>query len=413
MRMAFFVWEYYPRLVGGLGTYAVEITKKYKELGHEVTVFTINDGSLPTHEEIDGIEVYRPNIIRDGPVFPLLMREDLRSWGSNIELFEGIFSYNYISASIFINELVKEYKREFDILVYHDWLSSFAGLMIQKDLHIPTCFHLHSIEEQRILNGGSQTIKDVERCAASNAEKIITVSNSMKDFLVTANYPKDKINVVYNGCDPKKYDPKKVDEELVKKLKANYGIKDKDKVIFFIGRLTWVKGTQNLVKAMPSVLKEFPNTKLVIVGIGEEQGILNSLTESLGLKDKVIVRSTWLPDKEKLAHFGMADLCVFPSLSEPFGIVCLEGMSMGKPVIVGASGVNGFKEQIVPTGKDRCGTHVNGNSPEDIAWGIKETLRNPEAKRWGENGRERVLKKFTWDIAARKTLDVYESLLKQ
>jgi glycosyltransferase involved in cell wall biosynthesis len=413
MKIAFFVWEYQPRIVGGLGIYATELTKKYKELGHEVTVFTVNDGSLPAHEEIDGVEVNRPFTIKNDPTFPLLMREDLRSWGESIKLFEGIFSYNYISASIFVNQLVKESKKEFDVLAYHDWLSAFSGLIIQKELGIPTCFHVHSTEEQRSFWGGSQTIRDIEKLSANNAEKIITVSNSMKDFLLSLNYPKEKVNAVWNGIDANKYDPKKVDKNLVAKLKSEYKIKEQDRVLFFIGRLTGVKGVANLVKSMPSVLKDFPNTKLVIVGIGEEYGNVMSLSESLGLGDKMVIKSEWLPDKEKLAHFGLADVCVFPSLSEPFGIVGLEGMAMKKPVVVGASGINGLKEQIVPSGDDRSGVHVDGNKPEDIAWGIKEVLKNPdEAKKWGANGRMRVLEDFTLDATAKKTLRIYGELAK-
>jgi glycosyltransferase involved in cell wall biosynthesis len=96
---------------------------------------------------------------------------------------------------------------------------------------------------------------------------------------------------------------------------------------------------------------------------------------------------------------------------EPFGIVSLEAMSMGKPIIVGAQGVVGFREQVIPFGSDQNGVHVNGGSPADIAWGIKETLCDTDrAKRWGQNGRKRVLQYFTWREAAKQTLQAYETL---
>jgi glycogen(starch) synthase len=127
----------------------------------------------------------------------------------------------------------------------------------------------------------------------------------------------------------------------------------------------------------------------------------------------VILVNKWLKDEEKLAHFSLADVCVFPSINEPFGIVASEAMAMEKPVVVGASGVSGFKEQVIPTGEDRTGVHVDGNRPEDIAWGIKEVLKNSEeAKKWGKNGRKLVLQKFNFDLAATKTLSIYESLAK-
>jgi len=86
-------------------------------------------------------------------------------------------------------------------------------------------------------------------------------------------------------------------------------------------------------------------------------------------------------------------------------------MSMAKPIIVGAQGVVGFREQVISSGPDQNGVHVNGGNPTDIAWGIKETLSDPErAKKWGLNGRKRVLQYFTWREAAKQTLQIYETL---
>jgi glycosyltransferase involved in cell wall biosynthesis len=86
-------------------------------------------------------------------------------------------------------------------------------------------------------------------------------------------------------------------------------------------------------------------------------------------------------------------------------------MSMEKPIIVGAQGTVGFREQVIPTGSDQNGVHVNGGNPSDIAWGIKETLADPDrAKEWGINGRRRVLQYFTWREAAEQTLRIYEMI---
>jgi glycosyltransferase involved in cell wall biosynthesis len=105
-------------------------------------------------------------------------------------------------------------------------------------------------------------------------------------------------------------------------------------------------------------------------------------------------------------------VCIFPSTYEPFGIVSLEAMAMEKPVVVGARGVVGFKEQVISRGVDQTGVHINGEDPADIAWGINLTLSNPEkAKNWGENGRRRVLEYFTWRKVAEQTIKIYESLL--
>lgn len=159
------------------------------------------------------------------------------------------------------------------------------------------------------------------------------------------------------------------------------------------------------------LLADYPNTKLVILGKGEQQNDVTELANRLGVKDKVACKFEFVPEKERILHYAAADVCIFPSTYEPFGIVSLEAMSMSKPIIIGAQGVVGFKEQVVPYGPDQNGVHVKGGNPVDIAWGIKETLSDPErAKRWGENGRKRVLQYFTWREAAEQTLQIYEKL---
>jgi len=166
--------------------------------------------------------------------------------------------------------------------------------------------------------------------------------------------------------------------------------------------------------SLPFVLKDFPETKLIIVGIGEELENITRIANELKVDDRVFIRSEWLKEEEKIAHFALADVCVFPSLTEPFGIVCSEAMSMEKPVVVGAAGeVSGFKEQVIPFGEEKTGIHVNGSNPEDIAWGIKSVFENSrEAKKWGKNGRKRVKELFNWELVVKKTLKVYESSVK-
>jgi len=411
MRIAFFCWEFWPRLVGGLGTYAIEITKKFVEMGHEVTVFTLNDGSLPTKDYWNGIEIHRPMILDSSEIFPIFVREDLKRWGHHIKFFSDIFAFNYLSASKLVNQLIKKEQRKFDIISFHDWLAGFAGIMVKNNTSSPAVFHVHSIEEQRSLGGGSEVVKEIERESAKKADKIITVSYSMKEFLESLGYPKEKINVVYNGIDAEKYSLKNVNWKLVEKLRESYKIKD-EKVILFIGRLTWVKGVANLIRAMPEVLKSFPNVKLVILGKGESYTDLIQLKQSLGIGEKVEIRSEWVSEEERIAHYAMADVCVFPSISEPFGIVSLEAMSIERPVVVGARGVSGLREQVIPNGENRCGVHINGEDPNDIAWGIKVVLENfEEAKKWGKNGRKRVLENFTIEKTAKETLKIYESLI--
>lgn len=412
MRIGFFVWEYPPKLVGGLGTYAEYITHEFVELGHDVTVFTLNPGDLNTREIFKGVEVHRPLIADASNVFPMFVTEDLRKWGTNIRFFNDIFIYNVLSATKFINGLIRKGGYKFDIVCVHDWLSSIAGLIIKNETKIPVVFHVHSTEWGRSGGQGSEVVSHLESATAQAADRIITVSHAMKDDLTRHGWPQQKISVAWNGVDPARYNPENCKPEDVKKIREKYDIADDCKMLLFLGRLTWVKGVKNLIQAMPTVLTDYPQTKLVILGKGEEEKDIEETAARLGIKDKIIYRFEFVPEDERILHYAAADLCIFPSTYEPFGIVSLEAMAMEKPVVVGAHGVVGFREQVVSSGPDQNGIHINGEDPADIAWGIKETLKDPQrAKTWGENGRKRVLQYFTWEKTAEQTLEIYKTLI--
>lgn len=411
MRIGFFVWEYPPRLVGGLGTYAQYITREYVQLGHDVTVFTLNQGDLKTAEVIDGVDVQRPLIADASNIFPVFVVDDLKRWGTNIRFFNDIFIYNILSSSKFLNELVRKDGYQFDVVCVHDWLSCISGLITKNETKIPVVFHVHSTEWGRSGGHGSEVVTHLEEQTAQNADRIVTVSNAMQDDLTRHGWPQSKISVVWNGVDPALYDPNLCKSEDVDEFRQEAGIPPDWNMVLFLGRLTWVKSVKNLVQAMPIVLNEFPKTKLVILGKGEEQSDIIETADRLGIKDNIVYRFDFVPEDERKLYYVASDLCVFPSVYEPFGIVSLEAMSMAKPVVVGARGVVGFREQVISSGPDQNGVHVNGEDPADIAWGINEALRDPRrAKLWGQNGRKRVLNYFTWKKVAEQTLDVYSAL---
>jgi glycosyltransferase involved in cell wall biosynthesis len=183
-------------------------------------------------------------------------------------------------------------------------------------------------------------------------------------------------------------------------------------MLFFVGRLVQVKGADNLIQAMPAVLHEFPKTKLVILGVGDMETGLQKMIQDLGLQKKVLLRNEFVSEEERILHYAASDVVVLPSLYEPFGIVCTEAMSMGKPVVVGARGTNGMREQVIPSGEHQCGRHVNPYDPADIAWGIKQVLESREQQiQMGKNARKQVLEKFSWDIITQRTSEIYEEFL--
>jgi glycogen(starch) synthase len=414
MKMAFLVYEYPPKIVGGLGTYAAEITRKYVLLDHDVTVFTMNDdtGGLPTRELWRGVEIHRPLHIDVSDSLPDVIAEDVRKWGRGIHMFSKILVYNYLTASKMVNELVRSEGYLFDIVIAHDWLSAMGGIAIKRELGLPFAFHVHSTEKGRTMGNGSEVVSNVEFRAAQTADLIVTVSNAMKEELIGLGFPAEKIQVVYNGVDPQKYNKEEVSADKVRAVRQKYGLKDDDIMVLFLGRLVWVKGVDKLVAALPQVLQKIPNAKLVIVGLGDMREYLERMVQNLKLQDTVKFCFEFISEEERIAHYAACDVAAFPSVYEPFGIVALEAMSMAKPVVVGASGISGMREFVVPSGQDQCGFHVNPNDPSDIAWGVINAVQDPQRKlQLGQNGRKRVLQEFTWDVIAKKTVQVYSELL--
>ena len=414
MKIAHFSWEFPPAIWGGLGTFALEITQKQASKGNSVTVFALNDeNKLSASEKWNNVNVYRPKTLDLTSALRLFSNKDVCSWGSNFKFFADVMDYNINSASQLINTLVKKNGRSFDIIDAHDWLGIVGGMIVKKKLDVPLVFHVHSTEDGRSVGGGSSTIKNIEFEGGQFADCVITVSYAMSDELKKLGFPRDKIRVCWNGVDPNKYDPQSISSEERINFRRRYGVSDNENLLFFIGRLVTVKGVDNLIRAMPSILGDFPNTKLLILGIGDMENQLRSLIDELGLKEKVILRTEFVSEEERILHYAAADIVVLPSLYEPFGIVCTEAMSMAKPIVVGARGTNGMREQIVSSGDEQCGIHINPFDPDDIAWGVKQILESKDRSiLMAKKARERVIEQFSWDVVTDKTLEIYKEFIK-
>lgn len=410
MRVAFITWEYPPVIVGGLGTYSYYMTLWMSRLGHDVEVYA--PLPLGSHHQSVGVEKVEVNWV-DVPDLSAGLRhvvnDEVKGWGEGVRFFSNIVTFNAAVSSRMVSKVLGG---GFDVIAFNDWLCALSGISLSSLGKVSTVYHVHSTEWGRTMGRGSKTVSEIERHGAEYASIIITVSNAMKDDLQVHGWPGDKIRVVWNGVDPDVYDPSSVSQQERESLRQRYGIGADENMILFVGRLVHVKGVEELVQAMPHILSEFPNTKLVILGKGELEGVLHNLVRDLGLRDRVILRTEFVSERERIIHYAAADVCVFPSIYEPFGIVSLEAMAMERPVVVGARGVVGFREQVIPSGENQCGMHVDGSNPLDIAWGVKEVLRDPDrARRMGRNGRRRVLEEFTWRRAAEKTLEVYGQLI--
>ena len=407
MNIAYFVWEYPPRLIGGLGTYAAEITKQYAAMGHKLTVFTMNsDGNLRTRERMGkNISVYRPKAIKMKSLVPLMIDEEIRRWGDGgMEFFGDVFSYNLISADIFCKTLKPA---DFDIAVCHDWLSSMAGIAVKDNTDLPLALHMHSTEYGRSAGKGSPLIKNLEYSTGQKADLVFTVSYSMEEELRNLSFPEKKVRVVWNGVDEKKYNIKNYKPEALRAYRRKLGVLDDEKMILFTGRLTFVKGVDTLVRAMPSVIARAPKAKLVVLGRGEMSGEIRAIVSQLGIANKVILIDKWVDEDERLLLYASCDLVCAPSRYEPFGIVPLEGMGMAKPVVVG---VGGLRETVLD---GTTGLYCDPNSPESIANQLISILSDDDlSRKMGIAGRRRVEKVYTWQKIAKDTISLYDTIVK-
>ena len=411
--LVYFVYEYPPYVVGGLGTYAGYVTRELIRLGHDVTVLAMHTANTPTRDIHNGVEVHRPIVqnIDINLLLPMFIPEEIRRWSKDGQKYFGdMFLYNVLSASKLVNDLVRSEHRAVDVISCHDWLGSIGGILASKGLNKPMVFHVHSTEHGRAGNG-SQVVKRLERMAADSAERVVTVSYAMRDHLVQLGFDERKIRVIYNGIDTERYALSRYSSQSITEIRQELGISQDDLLIFFIGRLNWVKGADMLIQAMPQIVQSIPRAKLLLVGIGDQQEMLKQDVARLGLTDHVILKYEFLDEEQKIRYYAASDVCVFPSKYEPFGIVALEAMSMEKPVVVGTKGVSGMKEIVISKGSEQCGLHVNPDYPKEIASGIVKILQDPELKKkMGQNGRRRVLEKFSWELAVEKTIRLYSQI---
>lgn len=406
MNIGFHCWEFPPTIVGGLGTYAQCVTEALAARGHDLTVWTPEQTgwqeSVPPVSS-DRITVHRLPLMDATPAFPHVFTDELLSWGS---FFSDIFTFN-TQAAIDTRRLAG-----LDLVAIQDWLSGLAGLMLARDRRQPLVFHVHSAEWGRQPGGGSPAVHHFEGAMGHEADAVITVSEAMREDLIAHSWRASRVHAIWNGVDPDRYRPGVAGHAAVAALRHRYGIQPGQPVVLFVGRMTSVKGVTELVEAFPSVLQSHPNARLIILGKGELEGPIADRVRALGIHPSVTLRYEFVTEAERIAHYELCDLAVFPSTYEPFGIVSLEAMALAKPAVVGARGVVGFREQVVVSGPNQTGMHVDGSSPADIAWALSEALRDPARLRvWGANGRQRVLDEFSWTRAAEKTEDVYQEVV--
>lgn len=418
MNIAIISNEFPPNVRAGLGRYAERITKQFLQDGHHLWVFTANPGDLPLQEGAEPLTIFRP--LRRWLKRPLLSDRLNRSRIVEITLMTlNVLLYS-IDSFFLIRKLNKQAK--FDVIAFHDTTSSpVAGILSALFTRIPVVFHVHSTETTMtpwaIVKDPFKIVATLERWLAKLATRIIALSPEQVTLLVDHGWNKNKIISVLHGYDNESFLnagqlPPAVVETNITAVQERLGLVDGQPVIVFVGRLVAVKGIHILIRAMEKVVATLPEAKLIILGEGKGRGKdaqVAGLIQELGLEESVFAYHRFLDSQEVMWHTLLADICVFPSLYEPFGLVAVEAMSLGKPVILG----HGFSRLFAGDDPDNPTVwFADGSNPDDLAQKIVDLLQDPHAQHnLGRAAKAFVKNRFKWEKTVQETINVYQEAI--
>ena len=389
MKILMLTWEYPPRIVGGIARVVHDLSKRLIKDGHDVTVVTYKEGNAPDYENDKGVNVYRVNNYMINP-------NNFIDWIMQL-------NFNILSKAI---ELINK-EGPFDVVHAHDWLVAYAAKSIKDSYGIPIVSTIHATEAGRnsgIHDETQRYINDTEWLLTYESTEVIVNSNYMKNELQRLfGLPFEKINVIPNGVNLNLYNGIERDYEFRRKF-----ARDNEKIILYVGRLVYEKGIQNLIGAMPKVLNSYNDAKLIVAGKG---GMLEELREqvnAMGISNKVYFTG-YLNSKEVTKMYKCADVAVFPSTYEPFGIVALEAMLSGTPVVV--SDIGGLNE-IVEHGVNGMKSYTgNANS---LADSILALLFDPAlCANVSKKAKITVKENYNWAKIAQETHFTYQKAICQ
>ena len=385
MKILMLTWEYPPRVVGGISKVVYDLSHKMVKEGNEVTVVTYKEGDNVKYYENDkGVEVYRVDnyMIRPNNFIDWIMQ----------------LNFNMITKA---NEIINK-NGKFDVIHAHDWLVAYSAKSIKESYNIPLISTIHATESGRnsgIHDETQRYINDSEWMLTYESSEVIVNSNYMKNEVQRLfGLPYDKINVIPNGVNLQLFSNVNIDYDF----RRQYAM-DNEKIILYVGRLVYEKGIQNLIAAMPKVLDRYHDSKLIICGRG---GMIDDLREQvkyLGIDNKVYFAG-YCDSKKMQKMYKCADVAVFPSTYEPFGIVAIESMLSGTPTIVSdVGGLNEIIEHGVTGMKSYAG---NANS---IADSVLALLFDPKlCANISQNAIKKVKENYNWSKITDSTYYVYQ-----
>ena len=426
MRVLMYGWEFPPQITGGLGTACYGITKSLakhnvdvlfvvpKAFGNEDKRFaTLQDaGEIPVKYLRSNAGVFWEKVLYKEISAKLIPYTTPGEYSKKVEesvlksssgknpgepgflpfsgnygndLWNEIERFSMLTAVLAKNE-------KYDIIHAHDWMTFPAAMEAKKISRKPLVVHIHATEFDRSGRSVNKDIFNIEKTGMDKADKIITVSNFTKNILVNRYFINPgKIETIHNG----------VEKSSQPELHALKSIHD-ERIVTFLGRITYQKGPEYFIEAAYKILKKKSNVRFVMAGSGDLKNSIVKHVENLGISARVSFPG-FLNGDEIKKLFARTDVFVMPSVSEPFGISPLEALRSGVPVIISKqSGVSEVIKHAIKV------DHWDTDTLSDAIYGVLNyrTLSNL-LKVKGNND----LNGLEWEKTGKHILDVYKSLV--
>jgi glycogen synthase len=399
MKVVFYTNEYPPNTYGGAGVAVEYLTRELAKLiDVEVRCFGEQRVKRP-HLQVTG---YKP--------WPELSKDAHKGFGKALEALSVNLEFCKNNTA--------------DIVHCHTWYTNLAAFFAKTLYKVPFVLTTHSLEPHRPwkreqLGGAYDLSSWIEKNAIEAADAVIAVSHGMKkDVLSCYDVSPSKIHVIHNGIDLAEYSQKSSMAALKK-----HGIDPKKPYVLFVGRITRQKGIIHLMNAIPHI---DPDAQVVLcAGAPDTKEIAAEMEAGVAKIQKARKNVIWLrgmlPKSEVIELYSHAAAFCCPSIYEPFGIINVEAMACGAPVV--ASAVGGILEVVVPekTGllvpfqPRKDGTYEPRDPKKfskDLAASLNKVLRNPSLRaKFALAGRRRAETQFSWSGVAKKTRDLYKSLV--
>jgi glycosyltransferase involved in cell wall biosynthesis len=395
MRILMLTWEYPPYVVGGMGKHVAGLVPALANQTPDSTPLRVD---VLTTRYSDG-----PAVERISPHVTIHRLET--------DPFDPVDMYNTVMDN---NRYFVDYARRlaqdtpFDLVHCHDWLTGVAGVTLKHDYRVPLLSTIHATERGRnqghLTSATSGRIDSTEALLSQESWRVIVCSQfmagEMHGFFGT---PADRIVIIPNGIDVAQLHPCPPNQRMA--LRAKYAPHG-ERLLFFVGRIVHEKGLHVLIRAMPDILAEFPNTRLLVAGRNSRH--LLPLAQELGIEPAVKFLD-FITDQQRDWLYQSVDAAIFPSLYEPFGIVALEAMALDCNVIV--ADVGGLSEVVR---HEITGLRVYPNDPASIGWAVRRLFRDPAAAAQRRaRAHQEVLDLYGWETIADATARLYSRICEE